>query len=112
MGIDTVKFIKIDVEGFELNVLKGAQNTLSKENAPIICMEYVKRLQSLNNNDISIYNFIKGVNSYRLFQLEKSSNTISKLIQVEQEKDLRDCDNVYCFTENHIRELENKQLFK
>jgi FkbM family methyltransferase len=110
--IGPIKFIKIDVEGFELNVLKGAKNILSKENAPIICIEYVKRLQYLNKGDISIVDFIKGINDYRLFQLEKSSNTKSKLIEVNNEKDLRDCDNVYCFTEYQIRNLNSQKLFK
>jgi len=110
--IEAIKFIKIDVEGFELSVLKGAEKTLSKENAPIICIEYVKRLQSLNNNDLSIFEYIKKVNNYRLFQLEKTSNTISKLKEVFNEKNLRDCDNVYCFTEAHIKSLNYQELFK
>lgn len=112
IGIDTIKFIKIDVEGFELNVLKGATNLLSMENAPIICIEYVKRLQSLNNSDTSIFDYIKQINSYKLFQLEKSSNTISKLVEIISEQRLRDCDNIYCFTEKHIKNLNVQKLFK
>ena len=36
--IDSVQLLKIDVEGFELEVLKGAQKTITK-NAPLICIE-------------------------------------------------------------------------
>lgn len=110
--IETIKFIKIDVEGFELDVLTGAKKLLSNSNPPIICVEYVKRLQSMNKNDISIVDFIKQVNNYRLFQLEKTSNTVSKLVEVEDERDLRDCDNIYCFTEKHIDNLKSANLFK
>ena len=33
-----IDFIKIDVQGFEINVLKGAYNTL-KTNSPVLCIE-------------------------------------------------------------------------
>lgn len=33
-----IDFIKIDVQGFELSVLKGAYNTL-KKNSPVLCIE-------------------------------------------------------------------------
>lgn len=36
---DKIGFIKIDVEGFELNVLKGAENTLKKNNFPKFIFE-------------------------------------------------------------------------
>lgn len=111
-GVEKVKFIKIDVEGFELNVLKGAEKLLSRKDAPIVCIEYVKRLQNLNNNDISIIEYIKRINDYHLFQLEKSSNTISKLVEVTNESKLRDCDNIYCFTNNHLNSLKATSLFK
>lgn len=36
-SIDTVGLIKIDVEGAELEVLSGMQNTLAKHHPPVIC---------------------------------------------------------------------------
>lgn len=103
--IAQVKFIKIDVEGFEIHVLKGAQQLL-KSNPPIICVEYVKRLQKLNDGDVSIFNFIKEINDYKIFQLEKSSSTKSKLIEVKNEEELRDLDNIYCFTKDHLENID------
>ena len=110
--IENVSFIKIDVEGFEIDVLKGSKNILSSKNPPIICIEYVKRLQSLNKHDVTIYQFIKEINEYIIFQLEKSSNTVSKLVEINSEEQLRDYDNMYCFTESHIRSLDSSMLFK
>jgi FkbM family methyltransferase len=42
-----ISLIKLDVEGFEINVLKGALNLLSKENAPVFMVEFT------DNNSIS-----------------------------------------------------------
>jgi FkbM family methyltransferase len=52
-----VDFIKIDVQGFELEVLKGAYKTL-KKNMPIICIE--ENLSDLKDSEI--YNFLKELN--------------------------------------------------
>jgi len=109
--ISSVKFIKIDVEGFEFNVLKGASKLLASESAPILCIEYVVRFQNLNA-DGNIYNFISTINHYKVFQLEKSSNTISQLVEIQNQKDLRDCDNLYCFLPWHIDALKNQNIFK
>ena len=38
-AVDRISFIKIDVEGFEYEVLKGGQRMLSKPNAPIVHFE-------------------------------------------------------------------------
>ena len=39
---DRIALIKLDVEGFELNVLKGADHLLSRENAPVWMIEFTE----------------------------------------------------------------------
>jgi FkbM family methyltransferase len=40
INTDNISLIKLDVEGFEINVLQGAPNLLSKENAPVFMVEF------------------------------------------------------------------------
>ena len=110
-GIETVKLIKIDVEGFEIPVLQGAERLLSSADAPIICVEYVKRLQKQHDNTASLFEYIKGINDYKIFQLQKSTNTISKLVERKTENELRDFDNIFCFTPKHFKQIDVKELF-
>jgi FkbM family methyltransferase len=39
-NVDDIALVKLDVEGFELNVLKGAKNLLSRERAPVFIVEF------------------------------------------------------------------------
>jgi FkbM family methyltransferase len=55
--ITDVDFIKIDVEGFELEVLKGAINTI-KRYKPLILCEVWDKLEYREN----IFNFMKEIN--------------------------------------------------
>jgi len=81
--------IKIDVEGYEKFVLKGAKKTLKSKNLKIIIIELNESGQNYGNNDNEIYNLICsfGFISYhydpfkRTFKLiktksKKSINTI------------------------------------
>lgn len=60
-NITNIRMLKIDVEGWELQVLRGAKNLFQTIRAPIICIEYSK----LQNNDKQlwdIYSYILSIN--------------------------------------------------
>ena len=69
-----IDFIKIDTEGFEYEVLKGAQKILNAHKPKFIQMEF--NWHQLIRNQ-SLYNISKLVNSYDTFRiLPKGSNLI------------------------------------
>ena len=69
-----IDFIKIDTEGFEYEVLKGAQKILETHKPKFIQMEF--NWHQLIRNQ-SLYNISKLVNSYDTFRiLPKGSNLI------------------------------------
>jgi FkbM family methyltransferase len=61
-----ISFIKIDCEGFELAVLKGAENTI-KINKPVLLVE---------NNDNKINSFLNSLNYKEIISKKKSRNKI------------------------------------
>lgn len=73
-------FLKIDTEGWELHVLKGAYNLLKNE-APVIMMEYAQRNLNLTNTKQSdLYDYLTSL-GYNLYQYDYKHNrfeTISR----------------------------------
>jgi FkbM family methyltransferase len=96
------KLIKIDVEGFELEVIKGAKKLLSSQRAPALCIEFSILHPIYGGNIHDVYNFIKEVNNYHLFRLKRGKGIPSKLIEINSENELTYHDNVFCFLENHL----------
>lgn len=68
LGGSTVDFIKIDVEGYELNVLKGLETTISQQ-TPIILTEVVEAHLSragTSGADLQAHLNARGYKAYRL----------------------------------------------
>ena len=85
-GIDRVRFVKIDVEGLEPEVLLGASRLLAGAEPPILCYEY------------GIYRHPRAVSEllppgYRLYQLAGTAHRPSPLVEVTADR-LR-ADNVF-----------------
>jgi len=64
LNLDNIGFIKIDVEGHELSVLKGLKNTITN-NMPIIFIE----IQNFDNNPDEKIRFLYELNYKRIYKL-------------------------------------------
>ena len=74
-----ISFIKIDVEGHEMEVIKGAEKTI-KNNKPILLVEIEEQYTKKNINDTLRYINSLGYNSF-YFNDSKlvNTNNLSKL---------------------------------
>jgi FkbM family methyltransferase len=70
-NIDTVDFVKIDVEGFEYSVIKGGENTLRKYK-PVLFIELDDN--NLRENNSSAAGLISLLTSYGYTQLIRADN--------------------------------------
>ena len=89
-----VNVIKIDVEGFELDVLKGASETIKKDK-PILIIEH-----SIDRNNTAeqyeIYNWLVDLGIYKIYKLKNGKERKSKLIEIKYKQDLPEHDNIFC----------------
>lgn len=105
--IGEIQLLKADVEGHELQVLKGALNKLSSLHPPALILE-CGHLSSSDQQ--SLFNFIKGVNAYRIFKLKDTKRKISALTEIHSSVDLPVEDNIFCLTQKHVSCLPDKVL--
>lgn len=61
-GIDHIDLLKIDVEGFELNVLKGAENMLFQKKVKCIVFEFGPPTFDMGFNKKDFVDFLESVN--------------------------------------------------
>lgn len=101
-GKKKVDMIKIDVEGWELEVLKGGNIFFSLPDAPAIIIECSKDRVNKMDDRANIFRKIKEINSYRIFKLRGKKERQSKLIEIKSVSDLPIHDNIFCFLEEHL----------
>ena len=101
-NISNIDFIKIDVEGFEFDVLKGARKTIA-DYKPVLCIEYIKKISDDSFNAKVLTEYLKELNpEYRFFQFVDTSRVEGKLKEVEFENDFNDEDNLFCVSSKHM----------
>ena len=104
-----IHLIKIDIEGYELEALKGAKDILDGESPPMLiveCSESRKNTYGLNTDDL--YEFLKSNTQYRLFKSRGGKEKISKLVEIKSRSELSQHDNIYCFINQHIQQIPGK----
>ena len=69
--IKSIDILKIDAEGFDLNVLYGCRNLIKKQSIKVIFIEFLFN----NKESKKIKNFLNK-NNYEIFYLVRNNNTI------------------------------------
>ncbi|MFK8046763.1 MAG: FkbM family methyltransferase [Crocinitomicaceae bacterium] len=89
-----IKVIKIDVEGYEFEVLKGAEKTI-RENKPKLIIEYsVDRNNTIASKEM--YAWLKTLPNYKIYKLKYGKERESELMEILSEADLPAHDNIFC----------------
>jgi Methyltransferase FkbM domain len=65
--IQIIDFLKIDVEGYELNVLRGAQETLSKNRIRLIQFEFTQLNSAVGVFFKELYDLLSG--DYHIYRM-------------------------------------------
>ncbi|MEO8471020.1 MAG: FkbM family methyltransferase [Chryseolinea sp.] len=107
-----LKLMKVDVEGWELEVMKGSGSILSSPSAPGLVVECNTLTSSIGGKTSALYDFIKTVNSYKVFRLTHGKEKVSKLREIKTAKDLPAEDNLFCFLPDHIKMLPSNLFVK
>jgi FkbM family methyltransferase len=94
MGIGAVRLLKIDVEGFEFEVLKGAIETVRKH--PIICMEFEMSLPTEGWDHFSSHDLVMDTGNFRCFRFAETKFKKSPLVEIRTKEAMKDLkyDNV------------------
>ncbi len=106
--INNISSIKIDVEGWELEVLKGAKQLLSNPEAPVCIVECSTLHPTYGGSTQDIYHFLRTINSYRIFHLANGKERTSKLVEIVSTENLPEHDNLFCFLPGHIQSLPQR----
>ena len=97
------KILKIDVEGWEHNVLKGATNLLRQKNAPIIIIEHSNLTSSKSNNVLNSHKLITNLNEYKPHKLKYGKEIPSQLIEIRNNFDFPEHDNLFYLLPHHVK---------
>jgi FkbM family methyltransferase len=96
--------IKIDVEGWELEVVKGAVGTLSRDPKPVLCIEFSTSHPLQGGTPQSMFDMLEGL-GYSGHCLTGSKSTQSTLAQISRDA-IPSHDNIFFFPKSRIHEFD------
>lgn len=105
-----ISLLKIDVEGWELNVLMGAKQFLQTQNFPSIIWECCLDRVNGVGSPVDIFHYLSSFNQYEFFIFDNGKDRISKLQKITTTEQLPFHDNVVCISKNRVSTL-NPSIF-
>lgn len=92
-----IDVMKVDVEGYELEALKGAKSLLSRKHPPILIVECTQETEHASYTREELFDFIQDVQPlYDCFKLKGTKLRRSALTKVERKDQLPTHDNLIC----------------
>lgn len=106
--IGSVTMMKIDVEGWEIRVLKGAINTLSRKDAPVLIVEFTEEAAvSAGTSCKELYYGLEDL-GYRIFKYD----TISRKIYFDPPREIYSYSNLIATKDpNYINNRLRRSFF-
>jgi len=99
----SIDMIKVDVEGWEFEALKGAQGLLSAERQPVVCIEFSTEHALWGGTHAEMFRTMVDM-GYRGFKLARSKASSSPLVEVAAEA-LPDHDNLFFFPSRRLQDF-------
>lgn len=109
--IENIDFLKVDIEGSEIPMLKGSMQYFTTPKKPIICIEFSREVKSDYNADM-LYYILKEKFRYDIYKQKNGKDSLTPLIKVKGLEDLPNHDNLYCFQEYHYKKVSKKLFYK
>nr|WP_294860659.1 FkbM family methyltransferase [uncultured Fluviicola sp.] len=91
-----IHLVKIDVEGFEPQVLRGGMNWFRKQ-LPIFIIEVSeKREKEVGPSPLEVMELVQTIGNYRFYKQKGTKERRGKLIEIRTPKELPTHDNIIC----------------
>lgn len=98
IGESKVDLIKIDVEGFEPEVLEGAENCI-KRHHPTLIIE-ISQERDVNLETQRIMDFLEELQVYNFYRLKGTKERRSRLVKINSRSQLPLHDNIICIAKS------------
>jgi FkbM family methyltransferase len=105
-----IRAVKIDVEGWEADVLAGGRETLAASAGPVLIVEYSTNVRLAKGAHTDVYDFLSSVKDYRVFCLKRGKESISGIREIRGRGDLPREDNLICLRPDHLKEERLRSL--
>ncbi|HIA06024.1 MAG TPA: FkbM family methyltransferase [Flavobacteriales bacterium] len=110
-GVDNIGLLKIDVEGWEQQVLLGAGDLLGKRDAPIWVVEHNNTQKTEGAIPEEVYEYILATNEYTAFKSKGGKQLLSPLVPISSISELPINDNIFYLLPSHVEALP-KAMFQ
>lgn len=91
-----VQLVKIDVEGFEPQVLRGGMNWFRKQQPVFIIEVSEKREKEVGPSPAEVMELVQTISGYSFYKQKGTKERRGKLVEIKSTADLPNHDNIIC----------------